>query len=56
LKIADVLYIVPLGGLFIHGKQANIPKGATFTAYIQDAAPAVSANAPEPVPNGESPQ
>lgn len=45
LIVGNALYIVPLGGLFVHGKQAIIPKGAVFTGYVESGGAALSANA-----------
>lgn len=34
IKAATGAYIIPLGGLFVHGKDAEIPSGASFTALV----------------------
>lgn len=55
IKTAESLFWIPgvgLSALFIHGKEAVIPKGSTLTAYIKDAAlaPQTRAEAQPPAP------
>lgn len=53
VKALILIPVVGMGALFIHGEEAQIPKGAKFTAYVDSAAPPLTANAVHP--EGEQP-